>query len=675
VSLVFATGNQGKLRELAAMSGNGVEVLGKAEVRETRGVELEDVVEDADTFIGNALLKAASARRLTGLDAVADDSGLAVAALDGAPGVYSARFAGEQGDPQANMDLLLERMTDVADERRGAAFHCALVLAGPLAEGPGCGRTEDGIAWRAFVGRTDGTITRARVGSGGFGYDPIFLSTPLGQTFGEADAQAKHRVSHRGAAFRQLTAYLDAARVQQAASGRPLFIRRVGLNALARAFDGVLQSGLRYADKAMEASLREHPELGGKERAAVAHLYWHGLRRLDRLSLAVAAVRTRKSAPSPDPRALSGRDAGVLAALVAADVDPGGAPLVHRGGAGESALQALLKRDKHFENAMPAPPAVLARGLSKASGAAEASRTQDGTRGGYHPDFERACREQLGDEHALMALDYLDTRGPLTLRVNPRRATIEEVQAELMSAGIRTVPTGPTALTCTGSARVTTTDGFRGGHFEIQDAGSQDIAHALAARPGDTIIDWCAGAGGKTLAIAATMKGKGRLVAADIHGGRLSECRRRLRRAGERSVEVLGHRDGEVRDDRLPLADAVLVDAPCSSSGALRRSPELRWRLDADWLGRFPAQQLAILQRAARHVRPSGRLVYATCSIMGAENEGVRAAFLDANPGWALASEHRVGPADPAWLRTKPLAAIGPDGFYFAVLTAPGGDA
>ena len=674
ISLTFATGNTGKLTELRQLysdnSGGGVDVVGTDELR-AAGIELPEVAEDADTFIGNALLKAISAYKVTGKDALADDSGLCVDALAGAPGVHSARFAGPDGDAEANTTLLLQRMADVPAGLRGAGFECALVLVGPLADGVGCGRTEDGLAWRAFVGTTRGHIAHERAGEAGFGYDPVFVSDVLGTTFAQATAAAKNAVSHRGAAFSRLKAYLDVVRADVAKGERPMFLRAVGMNALAQAIDEVLRGGLRYADKAMESALRAHPELGGKERAAVAQMYWHTLRQLDRLEVAIAVSKGVTVPETPDPRRLSGRDAGLLAALAATDVDLSGVPVAHGKRAATTVLAGLLDRNKQFAGHLPMPPEALAKAHRKAVGIGRISRANTGRRGGFHAAFEQACRAQLGDEHAELALDYLDTRGPLTLRVNTRRADIDKVATDLLSVGIRTVQTGELALTCVDSARVTRTAGYKAGEFEIQDAGSQEIAAAVAAEPGETVLDWCAGAGGKTLALAARMAGRGQLIALDVHRGRLAECRRRLRRAGEMDMQVLEHRRDPRMDRRLPRADAVLVDAPCSSSGALRRTPELRWHLDTEWLDRFAGQQLAILRSASRYVRPGGRLIYATCSILDAENAGVVQAFLAVAKGWTCLREQRVGPANLVWLQARPLARIGPDGFYFATLHAP----
>jgi 16S rRNA (cytosine967-C5)-methyltransferase len=295
---------------------------------------------------------------------------------------------------------------------------------------------------------------------------------------------------------------------------------------------------------------------------------------------------------------------------------------------------------------------------------------------GYHPQFVATLSQALGADHAVAAMTYLNQRGPLTLRVNRMRSSRDAVATLLRRDGIDTiaVPVLDDALWVAQAARITATTAYADGLVEIQDEGSQRIVAAAGAEPGQLVLDWCAGAGGKTLALAAQMalgteRGRsGRLIACDTHPQRLAECQRRAQRSGVPiEVRTLDH-SSKALGDLAGRADLVLVDAPCSSSGALRRNPELRWHLDAAWLGRFASQQLAILQRAAAHVRPGGRLVYATCSLMPDENEGVVAAFLQGESQFVRTDEARIGPASAAWLATHPLAQFGPDGFYWCVL-------
>ena len=188
--VLFATTNAGKLRELRALVGEALEVVGLSELP-----SIPEPAEDADTFEGNARLKAQAYARVSGLPALADDSGLCVDALGGAPGVLSARYA--PGDDRARYEKLLRELQDVPDARRGAAFRCALALALP-----------DG-ATQVEVGACEGHIAHAPRGTHGFGYDPVFL-LPDGRTLAELSGEEKGRISHRGAAFRRMQPHLLA---------------------------------------------------------------------------------------------------------------------------------------------------------------------------------------------------------------------------------------------------------------------------------------------------------------------------------------------------------------------------------------------------------------------------------------------------------------------------------
>lgn len=192
-TLVLASGNRGKLRELTVM----LEPLGWS-VRPQGDWNVPDAVEDGLSFVENALIKARHATRLTGLPALADDSGLAVDALDGAPGIYSARYAGGAGD-DANTQKLLLALAGVPEGERSAHFYCAMALM-HHAEDP---------APLIAVGRWDGTITQAPSGDGGFGYDPVFFVPEAGCTSAELPAEAKNRMSHRGRALSALVALIQ----------------------------------------------------------------------------------------------------------------------------------------------------------------------------------------------------------------------------------------------------------------------------------------------------------------------------------------------------------------------------------------------------------------------------------------------------------------------------------
>jgi XTP/dITP diphosphohydrolase len=195
-TIVLATRNPGKLRELARILGGQVRLAGLDAFPDA-----PDVPETGATFEENALLKARAIARHTGLPAVADDSGLCVDALNGMPGVLSARWAGRHGDDQANLDLVLAQVADVPDVRRGAQFVCAAALVAPR---PGA---REWVVTR----QVDGRLIREPRGSGGFGYDPIFQPEGYPQTTAEMTAEAKDAISHRGRAFRALAAFIPSA--------------------------------------------------------------------------------------------------------------------------------------------------------------------------------------------------------------------------------------------------------------------------------------------------------------------------------------------------------------------------------------------------------------------------------------------------------------------------------
>ncbi|HWE22618.1 MAG TPA: RNA methyltransferase [Myxococcales bacterium] len=287
--------------------------------------------------------------------------------------------------------------------------------------------------------------------------------------------------------------------------------------------------------------------------------------------------------------------------------------------------------------------------------------------------------EQLGPPQTRELAAALNQRAPLTVRANLLKNTRDELRAILEAEGCRVEPTrwSPHGLTFTGRTNVFALKAFKAGRFEVQDEGSQLVAEACGARPGQLAVDACAGAGGKALALAAEMGNRGKIVACDRDGRRLQEFRLRARRDGVHNWEartVPEGSSGESRiDDLRAKADVVLVDAPCSGLGALRRNPDARWRMDAAEVDSFPPRQREILARYATLVRASGLLVYATCSINRRENEDVRAWFLREHPefvpvpppemlGDRRAADLGAGPDDVQLLPHR----HGTDGFYIA---------
>ncbi len=243
-------------------------------------------------------------------------------------------------------------------------------------------------------------------------------------------------------------------------------------------------------------------------------------------------------------------------------------------------------------------------------------------------------KDQLGADFWPLA-ESLNHSAGLDLRVNALTAKRADVQKELAVAGIKAVPTlySPLGLRIAGKPTLNRFDAFVRGAFEVQDEGSQLLAMLLDAKRGEMVVDFCAGAGGKTLAIGAAMRNTGRLYAFDTSAHRLDALKPRLARSGLSNVHpaAIAHE----RDDRIKrLAgkiDRVLVDAPCSGLGTLRRNPDLKWRQTLAQVEQMAVTQAAILQSAARLLKPGGRLVYATCSLLVQENEAVAQAFTEAN--------------------------------------------
>lgn len=265
---------------------------------------------------------------------------------------------------------------------------------------------------------------------------------------------------------------------------------------------------------------------------------------------------------------------------------------------------------------------------------------------------------------------------PLDLRINPLKADRDAVLRDLRAQGLEAspMPLAPQGLRLAGRIALGRLAGLKTGEIEIQDEGSQLVAHLVDARPGQRVVDFCAGAGGKTLALAAQMQNRGHLVACDTSEMRLRRCAERLRRAGLHNVEtrlLASETDRWVKRHKGGF-DRVLVDAPCTGTGTWRRNPDARWRAPDLGLPALVAVQARILASAARLVRPGGRLVYATCSLLTDENEAQVAAFLAAMPGFRRVPLTEAAPGLASRLEGEDLsltpARHGTDGFFASVL-------
>lgn len=325
---------------------------------------------------------------------------------------------------------------------------------------------------------------------------------------------------------------------------------------------------------------------------------------------------------------------------------------------GRAAMIALASDDPalaaQFDGAGHGPAPISAAEMADA-------RVAPGT----IPDWLVAKLAALVDEPEQLKLL---ARAPLHVRVNAIKANRDAVCAALPGAT-------PLATTSHGIALpegtlLEATPEWQAGLIEVQDAGSQYIAAACAARPGQAVLDLCAGAGGKTLALAADMANEGWLIAADINRDRLARLRPRADRAGAQFIETLlldGGREAQALARLAGACDCVLVDAPCTGMGTWRRNPEARWRLSPDMLARAAGQQARILDLAAPLVKPGGALVYAVCSLLDPEGRGQVEAFLSRFSGWIAEDLTGAGRAwGPGRLLTPAHDAS--DGFFVARL-------
>jgi 16S rRNA (cytosine967-C5)-methyltransferase len=264
-------------------------------------------------------------------------------------------------------------------------------------------------------------------------------------------------------------------------------------------------------------------------------------------------------------------------------------------------------------------------------------------------------QKSMGDEFWPL-VNSMNTSAPLDLRVNTFKAKRDDVIAAFKAEGVEAVatPYSPLGLRIAGKPALHKLDVFMRGDVEVQDEGSQLLALMVGAKRGEMVMDFCAGAGGKTLALGAEMRNTGRLYAFDTSGHRLASLKPRLARSGLSNVfpaQIAHERDERIKRLAGKL-DRVLVDAPCSGLGTLRRNPDLKWRQTPQSVAELGVKQAAILASAARLVKPGGRLVYATCSLLDVENEGIAEAFSAASAG-----QFKVMPAVDALTRAHAGAA------------------
>lgn len=423
-----------------------------------------------------------------------------------------------------------------------------------------------------------------------------------------------------------------------------------------------VEPGARPADDAAADYFRRRRYIGAKDRASIAGHVYAVLRHRGALDWWIGRLGKGAVPIAARSRALAG--------------------LVLVEGWRSEAVMAGCDGDRFRPSPLSAAESALVRGL--------ASRTL------RHPQMSRAVANDLpewlepyldrvfgkGLEREMAALN---AAAPIDLRVNLLKGDRETVRRALAAEGVAAMPTplSPIGLRLAERAPLAGLAAFKAGLFDVQDEGSQVAALLAGARPGMRVVDFCAGAGGKTLALAAGMANRGKLVACDISARRLERAARRLRRAGVGNVErraLTSERDSWVKRHAGGF-DRVFVDVPCLGTGTWRRNPDAKWRAQPQDLAELVERQQQILRSAARLVQPGGRLVYATCSLLREEDEAQAEAFLATAPDFALmpaarAWKETIGGASPAgdYLFLTP-ARHGTDGFFVAIFERRAGTA
>ena len=410
-----------------------------------------------------------------------------------------------------------------------------------------------------------------------------------------------------------------------------------------------LETRKRPASEALRDWGTGHRFAGSGDRAAIGNLVYDALRRRASHGFAMG---------TDAPRAL------VLSVAV------------RDWGENPEALAASFAADKF------APEAITADELERLTADDPLAGAPDHVRADLPEWVAPMFAETFGDTWIAEG-QGLTGRPPVDLRVNALKSDLARVEKSLKRFAPEHAPIVPLGLRLPAGARdartpnVIVDEGYLKGWFEIQDAGSQAVAAFAAASPGQQVMDFCAGGGGKTLAMAADMGNRGQIFAHDSDRNRLAPIYDRLKRAGARNVQVRPPEENVLFDltDRM---DLVLVDAPCTGTGTWRRRPDAKWRLTPEQLEARVGEQAEILDTAAALVRPGGRLAYITCSLLPAENTGSIAAFRARHPDFAPVDHKSVWSArfpevaPPAGLASTHLhlspGSTATDGFFIAVL-------
>ncbi|MDC7712989.1 RsmB/NOP family class I SAM-dependent RNA methyltransferase [Vogesella sp. LYT5W] len=396
----------------------------------------------------------------------------------------------------------------------------------------------------------------------------------------------------------------------------------------------------RPADAVLTAHFRANSKLGATDRHLIAETAFACLRHLETL------------------RALCGQRANTRKLALAT--------LVRIGGANLRELDGIIKEtEREWLSSLkgaPLPDALTARAAL--------------------PQWVLDLLPAMPEEDVVALGKGLASAAPLDIRVNTLKLKRDDALVQLQDSGVacEATPYSPIGIRLKGKPSLAKHPLFVGGAIEVQDEGSQLLGLLTGARRGEMVVDFCAGAGGKTLLLGAQMASTGRLYAFDVSEKRLANFKPRMARSGLSNVNttLIAH-ENDTKVKRLAgKADRVLVDAPCSGLGTLRRNPDLKYRQSADSVAELNAKQQSILASAARLVKAGGRLVYATCSLLPQENQAIVEAFLAANPAFELVPANQVLAEQKIPLDTGDYLALRPhqhntDGFFAAVLQRKAG--
>ena len=373
----------------------------------------------------------------------------------------------------------------------------------------------------------------------------------------------------------------------------------------------------KYADKVLERLLKAHKKWGSADRQVVSEMFYDIVRWKKRLEYYIG----------------EGAKPGKIYKLILAYL---------------LWSEANYKKFEEFEGIKIADILGKLRKVSVPTKAIEHSI----------PDWlAETLKKELGEKWE-KEMKAMNEQAPVVLRANTLKISAQELVESLEEEGVKafTLREYPDAVQLEEKKNVFLTSAFKQGFFEVQDASSQRIGSLLGVREGMRVVDACAGAGGKTLQLAAMMKNKGQIIALDIHQWKLAELKRRAKRAGAFNIETRLIEDSKTIKRLHNTADRLLIDAPCSGLGVLKRNPDSKWKIDEKFINRIKTEQEYILQNYAKILKKGGQMVYATCSILPSENGEQVQKFLLNNPEYHMIREESIMPSE------------GYDGFYMALI-------